>query len=143
MTLIRRNVNSPFIPDWMEDFFSGEVNPFTKSRLSTVPMVNVFESDTDYRIEMAVPGMKKEDIKIKLDKDVLEISADKKDEVENSKETCTKREYTYNKFVRSFSLPEAADKNKIEAKSADGILIITILKKEEEMVKAPKDIQIF
>ncbi len=142
MTLIRRNVNSPFFPDWMEDFFSGDINPLTKSRLSTVPMVNVFESDTDYRIEMAVPGMKKEDIKIRLDKDVLEISADKTNEIENEKETCTKREYAFNKFVRSFTLPDAADKNKIEAKSDAGILTITIMKKEEEMVKPPKDIQI-
>jgi HSP20 family protein len=142
MTLIRRNINSPFFPDWMEDLFSGEINPLTKSRLSTVPMVNVFESDTDYRIEMAVPGLNKEDIKIKLDKDVLEISADLKSDIENENETCTKREYAYNKFVRSFTLPDAADKSKIEAKSVDGILTITIMKKEEEMVKPPKDIQI-
>jgi HSP20 family protein len=142
MTLIRRNVNSPFFPDWMEDFFSGEINPLTKSRLSSVPMVNVFESDTAYRIEMAVPGMKKEDIKIKLDKDVLEISADKVNDAENEKESCTKKEYAYQKFVRSFTLPDAADKNKIDAKSSDGILTITIMKREEEIIKPPKDIQI-
>jgi HSP20 family protein len=126
----------------MEDLFSGDINPLTKSRISTVPMVNVFESDTAYRIEMAVPGMKKEDIKIRLDKDVLEISADKTDEIENEKESCTKREYAFNKFVRSFTLPDAADKTKIEAKSDAGVLMITIMKKEEEIVKPPKDIQI-
>jgi HSP20 family protein len=125
----------------MEDFFSGEINPLTKSRISSVPMVNVFESDTDYSIEMAIPGMSKEDIKIKLDKDVLEISADKS-EIEPETQTCTKREYSFNKFVRSFTLPDAADKTKIEAKSENGILLITIMKKEKEIVKPPKEIQI-
>jgi len=142
MTLIRRNINSPFFPDWMEDFFSGEINPLTKSRVSSVPMVNVFENEKTFRIELAAPGMSKEDIKINLENDVLSISADKEIEAENENENCTKREYFYSKFTRSFTLPEAADINKIEAKSVNGILVITILKKEEEIVKPPRKIEI-
>ncbi|MCF6366531.1 MAG: Hsp20/alpha crystallin family protein [Bacteroidales bacterium] len=142
MTLIRRNINSPFFPDWMEDFFSGEINPLTKSRLSSVPMVNVFENDKSFRIELAAPGMNKEDIKINLENDVLTISADKEVEAEQENENCTKKEYSYFNFTRSFTLPEAADVEKIEAKSANGILKITIMKKEEEIVKPPREIKI-
>ena len=142
MTVIRRNLNSPFFPDWMEDFFSGEINPITKYRVSTVPMVNVFEADDSYRIELATPGISKEDIKINVENDILKISADMETEIENENEKCTKKEYSYSSFTRSFTLPEAANSEKIDAKSVDGILKIIIMKKEEEVVKPPREIKI-
>ena len=142
MTVIRRNLNSPFFPDWMEDFFSGEINPLTKSRVSTVPMVNVFETDDSYRIELATPGIGKEGIKINVENDILKISAESENEIESENEKCTKKEYSYGSFTRSFTLPDAADIEKIDAKSVDGILKITILKKEEEIVKPPREIKI-
>jgi len=142
MTLIRRQLESPFFPDWLEDFFSGEINPLTKSRLASVPMVNVFENDDEFRIELATPGMKKEDIKISLDNDVITISANKEVEVSTENEVCTKQEYSYSSFTRSFTLPEAADVEKIEAKTEDGILKITISKKEEKKIKPAREIEI-
>ncbi len=142
MTLIRRQLESPFFPDWLEDFFSGDVNPLTKSRLASVPMVNVFENDDEFRIELAAPGLKKEDIKINLENDVITISAEKENEVTKENEVCTKQEYSYMNFTRSFTLPETADIEKIEAKSEDGILKILISKKEEEKVKPPRKIEI-
>ncbi len=142
MTLVRRDISSPFFPDWMEDFFSGEINPLTKSRISTIPMVNVFETEKDFRIELAAPGLSKEDIKINLENDVLTISAEKEIENVDEGENCTKREYQFNSFSRAFTLPESADVEKIEAKSIDGILKITINKKEEEIIKPPRKIEI-
>jgi HSP20 family protein len=142
MTVIRRNLNSPFLPDWLEDFFSGEVNPLAKSRVSTVPMVNVFENDTSYRIELAAPGLTKEEIKISLEQDVLTISADKEIKTGEENEKCTKKEYGFFQFSRSFTLPESADVEKIEAKSENGILKIVIAKREERIVKPLREIEI-
>ncbi len=143
MTVIRRTpMNSPFLPDWLEDFFSSEVNPMTKSRTASVPMVNIFENDESYRIELAAPGLKKEDFNIKLDNDVLSISSEQENKIETSNEVCTKREYSYDSFVRSFTLPEAADKEKISAKTEDGILKITIMKREEDKIKPVREIEI-
>jgi len=142
MTIIRRNLNSPFLPDWLEDFFSTEVNPLTKSRVASVPMVNVFENEESYRIELAAPGLKKEDFAIELDKDVLTISSEQENSVEDSKENCTKREYSYSSFSRSFTLPESADKEKISAKAEEGILKISIMKREEEKIKPARQISI-
>jgi len=142
MTLIRRQLESPFFPDWLEDFFSGEVNPLTKSRLASVPMVNVFENDDEFRIELATPGLKKEDIRISLDNDVITISANNESEVTKENENCTKQEYSYMSFNRSFTLPDAADIEKIDAKTEDGILKITIAKKEEKKVKPAREIAI-
>jgi len=143
MTIVRKNYGSPGFSDWLEDFFSGEVfNPLIKSRVASVPMVNVFENDQSFRIEVAVPGINKEDIKINLDSDVIKISADLNNDIENENEKCTKREYSYKSFSRSFTLPESADANSIKAESVNGILKITIMKKEEEMIKPPREIEI-
>ena len=139
MTVIRKN--SPFFPDWLDDFFAGEVNPLAKSRVLTVPPVNVFESETAYKIELAAPGLKKEDIKINLDNDVLTISAEIEEKEITEEGQYTKKEFDYNNFARSFTLPESADREKIEAKSENGVLIITISKKEE-VVNKPKQIEI-
>jgi len=106
-------------------------------------MVNVFENDDEFRIELATPGMKKEDIKIQLDNDVITISANKEEEnVTKENETCTKQEYSYFNFTRSFTLPDAADVEKISAKTEDGILKITISKKEEKKIKPAREIEI-
>lgn len=142
MTLIKRNLNSPFFSDWMDDLFSGDINPLTKFRVSDQPMVNVFETDNAYRIELAAPGLKKKDIKINLENDILKISSEIETEVENKDEKCTKREYSYRSFSRSFTLPDSADKENISAESVDGILKIIIMKKEEEIIKPPKEIKI-
>ena len=143
MTIVKRNINSPYFPDWLEDFFSGEVfNPLIKSRVASVPMVNVYENDESFRIEVAVPGIKKDDIKINLENDIIKISAELEAELEVENEKCTKREYSYKSFSRSFTLPDSVDVEKIDAKSVDGILKITIMKKEENIIQPPREISI-
>ena len=142
MTLIKRNINSPFFPTWLEDFFPSNVNQVTKSGLATVPMVNVFETDKNYKIELAVPGMKKEEVNINLENDILTISSENEDNIDEVNNNCTKREYFYSTFTRSFTLPEAADKESVAAKFENGVLEIIINKKKEEIEKAPRKIEI-
>ncbi len=141
MTVIRRNTNSPFLPDWLDDFFSGEVNPLLKTRVLTMPPVNVFESESAYSIEFAVPGLDKKDININLENDVLTISVEKNEEDVSQEGQYTKREFNYSNFRRSFTLPEIADREKIDAKTENGILVISINKKEE-VINKPKQIEI-
>jgi HSP20 family protein len=78
-----------------------------------------------------VPGLKKEDFKINLDKNILTVSSEKKTENVEEGKKFSKREYSYNSFSRSFTLPESADHSKIEADYTDGILTLSITKKEE------------
>ncbi len=98
------------------------------------PAVNIAETENEFEVELAVPGLKKEDFKINLEKNVLTISADKKTEEVNENKKYSKREYSYSSFTRSFTLPQSADQNKIEADYTDGILKLTIAKKEEAKV---------
>jgi HSP20 family protein len=111
-----------------DDFFK----PVLRSETS-VPPANVVENENEYRVELGVPGMKKEDFKIDLDENtkILTISAESKEEKtnENKKERFTRREYSYHSFSRSFSLPENADLEAISGKYENGMMILTIAKR--------------
>lgn len=134
MTLVKfsnggkSNALNPF-NDVFESVFNDS---FISDRLTTkVPAVNIAETENDFHIELAAPGLKKEDFKISLDKYVLSISAEKKSENTQEDKRYNKREYSYTSFVRSFTLPETADQENINAEYADGILTIKVAKKEE------------
>jgi HSP20 family protein len=134
MTLVKFNNGlktnaNPFFNDVFDSILSDS---FLSDKLVTrVPAVNIAENDNAFNIELAVPGLKKEDLKINLDKNVLTIAAEKKSENNTETKKYSKREYSYNSFVRSFTLPETADYTKIDADYTDGILNLTIAKKEE------------
>jgi HSP20 family protein len=100
------------------------------------PAVNIAETENEFEVELAVPGLKKEDFKINLEKNVLTVSAEKKAEEVNENKKYSKREYSYSSFTRSFTLPQSADQNKIEADYTDGILTLTIAKKEEAKIQS-------
>lgn len=144
-TLVKRRENM-FPSVWNElfdDDFFVRGHSLANSKF-TVPAVNVKENSDSYTIELAAPGMKKEDFVIELDNDVLTISSEEKSE-SNEKDddgNYTKREFKYNSFTRSFTLPDAADDEKISAKYKDGLLNIVINKKEEAKVKPKKMIKI-
>jgi HSP20 family protein len=104
--------------------------------INKVPAVNIAETENGFDIELAVPGLKKEDFKINLDKNVLSVSAEKKEETNDESKKYSKREYTYNSFVRSFTLPETADHSKIDAEYTDGILKLVVAKKEEAKIQS-------
>ena len=103
---------------------------------SRVPAVNIAETDNQFHIELAVPGLKKEDFKINLDKNILSVSAEKKAENVEEGKRYSKKEYSYNSFVRSFTLPETVDHANIEAEYTDGILKLNIAKKEEAKIQS-------
>jgi HSP20 family protein len=139
MTLVKfnnglKNNASPFLNDVFDSLLSDS---FISDRLTTrVPAVNIAENDNEFHIELAVPGLKKDDFKINLDKNVLTISAEKKtDETVQSKKY-SKKEYSYSSFVRSFTLPDTADHAKIEADYTDGILKLTVAKREEAKMQS-------
>jgi len=99
--------------------------------VSRVPAVNIAETENDFQIELAAPGLKKEDFKINLDKNVLSVSTEKKTENVEEGKKITKREYNYTAFTRSFTLPDSVDHSKIDAEYTDGILKLVVAKREE------------
>ena len=134
MTLVKfgnGQKNYPVNPFFNDVFDSILNDTFIGDKLiSRVPAVNIAENENEFHIELAAPGLKKEDFKINLDKNVLSVSADKK--VENVEGTkFSKREYNYTSFTRSFTLPETVDHSKINAEYTDGVLTLTVAKREE------------
>ena len=125
---------NPFFNDVFDSILNDS---FLSDKLATrVPAVNIAETENEFHIEMAAPGLKKEDFKISLDKNVLSVSADKKTENVEVGKKFSKREYSYNSFTRSFTLPEVADAAKIEAEYTDGVLKLNVAKKEEAKVQS-------
>ena len=103
----------------------------TDRMMSRVPAANISESADHFHVELAVPGINKDDFKIKLERNILTISAAQSAHTNDEQKNYTKREYSYSSFVRSFTLPESADENAIDAKYTDGVLTIDIPKREE------------
>ncbi|MFB9843729.1 Hsp20/alpha crystallin family protein [Mucilaginibacter ginsenosidivorans] len=135
MTLVKLNPekkNNVLLPGFNDIFESFFNDSFISDRMVTrVPAANISETPDHFHVELAAPGLKKEDFKLNLDKNMLSISVEQRSENNDDQKNYSKREYSYNSFVRSFTLPETADDNSIEAEYADGILKINIAKKEE------------
>ena len=106
-----------------------------------IPAVNIKEEKDKFVLELAAPGMKKDDFKINLDNYQLTISAETKSEKKEKEDSYTRREFVYNSFSRSFTLPKTIDIDKIKADYRNGILDIVLPKKEEE-TKLTKQIKI-
>lgn len=132
----------------MEDFFSKDIFDWADKNFAHVganlPSVNLKESDKKLEIEMAVPGMKKEDLKVEFDNNMIIISSEKEAEKEESRKkgNYLKKEFHYESFYRSFFLPDYIDENKIEASYKDGILHVIIGKKVSGKGKTIKPIAI-
>ena len=135
MTLVKFNngLKNTSANPFFSDVFDSLINDsFLSDKLiARVPAVNIAETENEFHVELAVPGLKKEDFKINLDKNVLSVAAEKKAENVEEGKKFSKRQYSYNSFVRSFTLPESADQSKIEADYSDGILKLTVAKREE------------
>lgn len=133
-----RGLLDPFT-DVFESFFDDS---FLSDRMTShVPAVNISETEGEYHIDMAAPGLKKEDFKISLNNNMLNITVEQKAENKEENKKYNKREYSYSSFVRSFALPDFADDAKVQAEYNDGILSIRVAKKEEAKV-ASREIQI-
>ncbi|MGN6396582.1 MAG: Hsp20/alpha crystallin family protein [Mucilaginibacter sp.] len=134
MTLVKFNSdkkNNALMPGFNDVFDSIFNDTFFSDRLVTrVPAANISETADHYHIELAAPGLKKEDFKLNLDRNVLNISVEQ--HMENTSDrNYSKREYSYSSFVRAFTLPDSANTENIDATYTDGILKIDIAKKEE------------
>jgi HSP20 family protein len=134
MTLVKFNnkANNTLMPGFNDVFDSIFNDTFFGDRMvARVPAVNISESENNYHVELAAPGLKKEDFKLNLERNQLSISVEQSANQEDNQKNYSKREYSFNSFVRSFTLPESADHANIEASYSDGILRIDIAKREE------------
>lgn len=144
MTLIKlkndRSNNPRTFNEMLESFFNTDFNPVFNT--SDTPAVNVVETKDNYKLEVAVPGMSKENMKINVDGNMLTVSG--KNETKNSeeKENYTRKEFSFSSFFRTFTLPDTVDADKISADYVNGILNVVIPKKDEAKVSGPKSINI-
>jgi HSP20 family protein len=128
-----------FDSNWMEKFFNAPIDEFfNMGKVMNVPAVNVSETDNEFRVSVAAPGMEKKDFKVEAYDDMLTIRAEKEKEEETKNERYNRREYNYSSWSRSFTLPENCDAGKINAEYKNGELKISIPKME---VKAPKKVK--
>jgi HSP20 family protein len=132
MTLVKFNNKTrntaPYFNNVFDSLFSDALNK--NYGVNKVPNVNIYEDENGYKIELAAPGLTKEDFKIDLKKDNLSVWVEKKVDDAAQKEY-TRKEFEYSSFARSFVLPEGVDADKISAEYLNGILNITIGKKDE------------
>ncbi len=140
----RKYYNQNWLPSIFNDFFD---NNWMEKANATAPAINVVESDKDYKVEVAVPGMTKNDFNIHLGEDnELVISMEKKsenNETDKENKKYLRREFSYSKFQQSLYLPDNVDKDKISANVADGVLTIDLPKySEEEKAKVNRVIEI-
>ncbi len=149
MTLPRlSNSLFPSFPSFFDKFFEGDVMDWNTMNFagdnSTLPAVNVKENDNEFQIDVAAPGLKKGDFKLNYDNGRLTISSEKRDENEEKDgEKITRREFSYQAFQRSFSVPEnVVNADKIAARYEEGILHVTLPKREEVKPKPAKEIKI-
>lgn len=139
MTLARRN---SWMPDVFNDFFDTDFMPRANA---TAPAINVKETENSYMVELAAPGLKKDDFNINLDEEGnLVIKMEKKSEAkdENKKEHYLRREFSYSKFEQTLLLPDDVNKEKIAANVSDGVLTIDLPKVVKEVAKASRQIEV-
>jgi HSP20 family protein len=139
--LAKTNDGFPSVRGLLNDFFDADkffLNGFLNNPSRYVPATNVKESDKQFELEVAAPGFEKQDFKVEVEKGVLRISAEKKQETNKNEKNYTRQEFSYSSFSRSFVLPDAADENQINAGYKDGVLTLTIPKKENSAGEASK-----
>ena len=135
MTLVKFNPekkNSTLLPGF-NDIFESVLGDtfFADRRINSLPAVNILESGEEYHIELAAPGLKKEDFKVSVERDMLTISTGQYSENNTLEKTYNRREFSYSAFTRAFILPESADVDRIQASYVDGVLKLALPKKEE------------
>ncbi|MFA4977483.1 MAG: Hsp20/alpha crystallin family protein [Sphingobacterium sp.] len=147
MKLAKRNWNNFSLFSPMFDNFNRELlnwdNKNYSSTSTTVPAVNIKENADSFEVEVAAPGMAKGDFKVTLDGNLLTISSAKEEQNEEHHDNYTRREFSYQSFQRSFELQkEVVDQDNIQAHYENGMLRLTIPKKEEAKQKEPRMIEI-
>jgi HSP20 family protein len=144
-SLATSTLDFPTWSNWIDNFFNSDVqslflNPLNEG--ATVPKVNILETKDAYLLELVAPGLKKSDFKIELEGRNLSISSEITEEHLADQESYTRREFSLSSFKRAFTLPDSVNESKISAKYEDGILVITIPKKEEAIQPPARQIEI-
>lgn len=139
--------NETYFPSFFDRFLNNELMDWNNSNFSntntSLPAVNVKETNDDFLIEVAAPGMRKNDFKVNFNKNVLTISSEKENETKEDEDKYTRREFSYQSFQRAFTVPEnAVNGDKISAKYIDGILVIKLPKREEVKPQPAREIKI-
>lgn len=149
MTLMKRSNVLPGIPSFFDDFFTRDLWDWSlvnsAATGTSLPAVNIVENDNEFQVEVAAPGMSKEDFQIEVDNNVLTISSEKEhsEEEKDEKGKYSRQEFMYAAFKRSFTIPEdQVNVEKIKADYKDGLLHIHLPKKEEVKPKPVKTIKI-
>ncbi len=146
MSLIKRN-QANWLPSVFDDMFKTDWlggTTIVNSIGTSIPAVNIQETEDNFSVEVAAPGMAKEMFNIELNNDVLTISSEDKKEKETTKNNgrYTRKEFSYSNFKRAFSLPDSVNSEKISASYKDGVLVIELPKREEAKVQAKRMIDI-
>jgi HSP20 family protein len=146
MSETKSNKNENFVPTVFSEFFDN-AKFMGKNWLETelglhMPAVNIKESNKEFNLEFAAPGFKKEDFKVSIDKDVLNVRAEKEEEKSEENKKFTRKEFSYSSFSRSFTLPGIVNADKIGATYTNGILKLSIPKKEETKETSKKEIRV-
>ena len=137
MPMMRTN---NWIPAVFNDLFNTEFMPKASA---TAPAINVKESDKGYTVELAAPGMKKEDFNVHINDEgnlIVKMEQEKKEEDKNTR--YLRREFSYTKFEQTLILPDDVEKDKISAKVEHGVLTVELPKVEEQKVKVSRQIDI-
>ena len=148
MSIIRRNDLFPAMNSMFDDLLTKDLWNWGLSNNSntntTIPAVNIRETNDNFEVEMAAPGMRKEDFRVELDGNMLTINSEREDRQEQSEgERYSRREFSYQSFQRTFQLPkDVVDSDRIEARYENGVLHLVIPKKETAKQKPPRQINI-
>lgn len=140
MTPTRRN--AAWLPDVFNDFFSTDFMPKANA---TAPAINVLESDKGYTVELAAPGMRKEDFCVHINDEgnlIIKMENKQENKEENKNMRYLRREFSYSKFEQTLILPDDVDKDKIAAKVDNGVLTVELPKIEESKVKVARQITV-
>jgi HSP20 family protein len=142
MSLVKRSEwpsGGTLLSDLFDDmrFFNS---PLLSGR--NVPAVNVRENEKNYEVELAAPGYDKKDFNVSIDSGLLTVSAEKREEKEDKEDNYTRKEFGFSSFSRSFNLPPNTNDENVDAKYQDGVLRLTIEKKQESNGKQRKKISI-
>jgi HSP20 family protein len=148
MSIVRRNNTFPAVPGIFNDLFTRDLWNWglgnNSNTNTTIPAVNIRETSDNFVVEVAAPGMTKDDFKIELNGNMLTISSEREDEREEKEgEKYSRREFSYQSFQRSLQLPvEVVDSENIKAKYDNGLLQLVIPKKEHARQRPPRTIEI-
>ena len=138
--LVKKHSN--YLPTLVSDFWGEDLFPGFEKSWSLTPAVNIIEGEKDFKVEVAAPGLCKDNFRVHVEKNVLEISGEKTDEQETQDKKYLRKEFSYSEFSRTFSLPSSVDVEKINATHKDGVLTVEIPKRDEAIVKPRKQISI-